>query len=171
MNYGSPGMGTPPHLAGELFNRSAKVKVMHIPYAGAPAAMLDLIAGRLTFTFGTVNVQLPQIQGGRIRALAVTSLTRLDALPEVPTLAESGLPGFEYNGWIGIAAPAGTPEPIVARLYREIAAVLLTEQARQYFASYGREPVASTPTSFAAFIRAEHARWGQVIRDSNIRVD
>jgi tripartite-type tricarboxylate transporter receptor subunit TctC len=171
LNYGSPGTGTPPHLAGELFNRSANLKVLHIPYAGAPAAMLDLLAGRLTYTFGTVNVQLPQIHGGKIRALAVTSLTRLDALPDVPTLAESGLPGFEYNGWIGIAAPAGTPAPIVARLQREIAAVLLTDQARLYFASYGREPVASTPVAFAAFIRAEHAKWGQVIRDSNIRAD
>jgi tripartite-type tricarboxylate transporter receptor subunit TctC len=171
LNYGSPGTGTPPHLAGELFNRSANLKVLHIPYAGAPAAMVDLLAGRLTYTFGTVNVQLPQIHGGKIRALAVTSLTRLDALPDVPTLAESGLPGFEYNGWIGIAAPAGTPAPIVARLQREIAAVLLTDQARLYFASYGREPVASTPVAFAAFIRAEHAKWGQVIRDSNIRAD
>ncbi len=171
LNYGSPGTGTPPHLAGELFNRSANLNVLHIPYAGAPAAMLDLLAGRLTYTFGTVNVQLPQIHGGKIRALAVTSLTRLDALPDVPTLAESGLPGFEYNGWIGIAAPAGTPEPIVARLQREIAAVLLTDQARLYFASYGRETVASTPVAFAAFIRAEHAKWGQMIRDSNIRAD
>jgi tripartite-type tricarboxylate transporter receptor subunit TctC len=171
LNYGSPGTGTPPHLAGELFNRSANVKVTHIPYAGAPAAMLDLLAGRVAFTFGTVNVQLPQVQGGRIRALAVTSLNRLDALPEVPTLAESGLPGFEYNGWIGIAAPAGTPQPIIARLQREIAAIVLSDRARLYFAGYGREPVASTPAAFAAFIRAEHERWGQVIRDSNIRAD
>ena len=109
LNYGSPGTGTPPHLASELFNRSANLKVVHVPYAGAPAAMLDLIAGRLTFTFGTVNVQLPQVKAGKIRALAVTSPTRLEALPEIPTVAESGLPGFEYIGWLGIAAPAGTP--------------------------------------------------------------
>jgi tripartite-type tricarboxylate transporter receptor subunit TctC len=171
LNYGSPGTGTPPHLAGELFNRSANVKVVHVPYAGAPAAMLDLVAGRLTFTFGTVNVQLPQVKAGKIRALAVTSPTRLEALPEIPTVAESGLPGFEYIGWLGIAAPAGTPEPIVERLQREIAAILLTDEGRKYFESSGREPVASTPAAFAAFIRAEHAKWGLVIRDSNIKAD
>jgi len=171
LNYGSPGTGTPPHLASELFNRSANVKVVHVPYGGAPAAMLDLIAGRITFTFGTVNVQLPQVKAGTIRALAVTSLTRLEALPDVPTVAESGLPGFEYIGWLGIAAPAGTPVPIIERLQREIAEILLTEEARNYFASYGREPVASTPAAFAAVIRAEHAKWGKVIGDSKIKAE
>lgn len=171
LNFGSPGTGTPPHMASELFSRSANVKVMHVPYSGAPAAMLDLIAGRLTFTFGTFNVQLPQVKAGKIRALAVTSPTRLEALPEIPTVAESGLPGFEYAGWLGIAAPAGTPQPIVERLQREIATILLTNEARRYFASNGREPVASTSTAFAAFIRAEHAKWGQVIRASNIKAD
>ena len=171
LNFGSPGAGTPPHLAGELFNRSANVKVVHVPYAGAPGAMLDLIAGRLTFTFGTINVQLPQVNAGNIRALAVTSPARLEVLPDIPTVAESGLPGFEYSGWLGIAAPAGTPVPIVERLQREIAAILQTDEARRYFASYGREPVASTPAAFAAFIRAEHAKWGRVIRASNIKAE
>lgn len=171
LNYGSPGIGTPPHLASELFKRSANLKVVHVPYAGAPAAMNDLIAGRLTFTFGTVNVQLPQVKAGRIRALAVTSLTRLEALPDVPTVAESGLPGFEYIGWLGIAAPAGTPAPIVERLQREIAVILQTDEARRYFASYGREPVASTPAAFAAFIRTEHAKWGQLIGDAHIKAE
>jgi tripartite-type tricarboxylate transporter receptor subunit TctC len=171
LNWGSPGTGTPPHLAGELFSRSANLKVVHVPYAGPSAAMLDLIAGRLAFTFGAVNIQMPQVKAGKIRALAVTSAARLEALPEIPTVAESGLPGFEYIGWLGIAAPAGTPASIIERLQREIAAILLTDEARRYFASYGREPVASTPAAFAAFIRAEHAKWGQVIRDSNIRAE
>lgn len=171
LNYGSPGAGTPPHLASELFNRNANLQVTHVPYAGAPAAMLDLIAGRLTFTFGTVNVQLPQVQAGKIRALAVTSSSRLPALPDVPTVAEAGLPGFEYSGWLGIAAPAGTPQPIIERLQREIAAILRSDEAGKYFASYGREAVASTPAAFAAFIRAEHAKWGQVIRDSNVKAE
>jgi tripartite-type tricarboxylate transporter receptor subunit TctC len=171
LNYGSPGTGTPPHLAAELFSRSSNLNVVHVPYAGPSAAMLDLIAGRLTFTFGAVNVQLPQVRAGKIRALAVTSPTRLEALPEIPTVAESGLPGFEYIGWLGIAAPAGTPTPIIDRLQREIAVILLTDEARRYFASNGREPVASTPAVFAAFIRAEHAKWGQVIRDSNIKAE
>jgi tripartite-type tricarboxylate transporter receptor subunit TctC len=171
LNYGSPGTGTPPHLASELFSRGANLKVVHVPYAGASAAMLDLIAGRLTFTFGTLNVQLPQVKAGKIRALAVTSATRLEALPEIPTVAESGLPGFEYAGWLGIAAPAGTPAPIIERLQREIAVILLTDEACQYFASYGREPVASTPAAFAAFIRAEHVKWGQVIRSSSIKAE
>jgi len=171
LNYGSPGTGTPPHLASELFIHGANLDVVHVPYAGAPAAMIDLIAGRLAFTFGTLGVQLPQVKAGKIRALAVTSLTRLEALPEIPTVAESGLPGFEYAGWLGIAAPAGTPQPIIERLQREIALVLLTDEARKDFASYGREPVASTPAAFAAFIRAEHAKWGRVIRDANIKAE
>jgi tripartite-type tricarboxylate transporter receptor subunit TctC len=171
LNYGSPGTGTPPHMASELFSGSANLKVVHVPYAGAPAAMLDLIAGRLTFTFGAVNVQLPQVKAGKIRALAVTSPTRLEALPDLPTVAESGLPGFEYIGWLGVAAPAGTPESIIERLQREIAVILLSDEARKYFGSYGREPVASTPAAFGAFIRAEHAKWGQVIRDSNIKAE
>ncbi len=171
LNYGSPGIGTPPHMASELFVRRANLKVVHVPYAGAPAAMLDLIAGRVTFTFGTINVQLPQVKAGKIRALAVTSPTRLEGLPEIPTVAESGLPGFEYIGWLGIAAPAGTPEPIIERLQREIAAILLTKEARDYIGSYGREPVASTPAAFAAFIRMEHVKWGQVIRGSDIKVE
>jgi tripartite-type tricarboxylate transporter receptor subunit TctC len=171
LNYGSPGTGTPPHLAGELFSRSASLKVVHVPYAGPSAAMLDLIAGRLAFTFGAVNIQLPQVKAGKIRAIAVTSAARLEALPEIPTVAESGLPGFEYIGWLGIAAPAGTPAPIIERLQRAIALILLTDEARRYFASNGREPVASTPVAFAAFIRAEHAKWGQVIRDSNIKAE
>jgi len=171
LNYGSPGTGTPPHLAGELFSRGANLKVVHVPYAGASAAMLDLIAGRLSFTFGAVNVQLPQVKAGKIRALAVTSPTRLEALPDIPTVAESGLPGFEYIGWLGIAAPAGTPAPIIERLQREIAVILLTDEARKYLASNGREPVASTPAAFTAFIRAEHAKWGHVIRESNIRAE
>lgn len=171
LNYGSPGRGTPPHMASELFVRRANLSVVHVPYAGAPAAMLDLIAGRLTFTFGTINVQMPQVKAGKIRALAVTSLTRLEALPDVPTVAESGLPGFEYIGWIGIAAPAGTPKAIVERLQREIAAILLTREARDYIGSYGREPVASSPAAFAAFIRMEHVKWGQVIRGSDIKAE
>ena len=171
LNYGSPGTGTPPHLAGELFSRSANLKVVHVPYAGPTAAMLDLIAGRLAFTFGAVNAQLPLVDAGKIRALAVTSPARLEALPHIPTVSESGLPGFEYIGWLGIAAPAGTPAPIVERLQREIALILLTDEARKYFASNGREPVASTPAAFMAFIRVEHAKWGRVIRDSNIRAE
>ena len=116
-------------------------------------------------------MQLPQVKAGNIRALAVTSATRLEMLPEIPTVAESGLPGFEFVGWIGIAAPAGTPEPIISRLQREIAAILQTDEARKYFASYGREPVASTPAEFAAFIRTEHAKWGHVIRDLSIKAE
>jgi tripartite-type tricarboxylate transporter receptor subunit TctC len=171
LNYGSPGTGTPPHLASELFNRAAKINVAHVPYAGPPAAMLDLIAGRLDFTFSAPNVQLPQIKAGKIRALAVTSPTRLAALPEVPTVAESGLPGFEYVGWLGIAAPAGTPQPIIERLRREVGAILQTDAAREYFATHAREPVGSTPEDFAAFIRAENSKWGPIIHAARIRAE
>ena len=171
LNYGSPGSGTPPHLAGELFNSMANIAVTHIPYKGGGAAVTDLVAGRLTYTFDNLSVQLPQVKAGKIKALAVTGARRLDALPEVPTLAESGLAGYDYLAWMGIAAPAKTPKEIVARLSQEITSILGTAAAREWLAAQGAEPGGESPTEFAAYIAAEHAKWGPIIRKAGIKAD
>jgi len=171
LNYGSPGTGTPPHMASELFRQRAGIDVVRIPYPGPPAAMIDLIGGRLTYTFGAINVQLPQIKTGKIKALAVTSLRRTDAAPDIPTMAESGLAGFDYSGWLGIAAPKGTPKENVARLHTELGKVLKTPETRAHFAAQGREVSATSPDEFAAHIRAEYALWGPVIRKAGIKAE
>jgi len=171
LNYGSPGTGTPPHMAAELLSRMAKVDVARIPYTGPPAAMTDLLAGRLTYTFGAFGFQSPYVKTGKLRALAVTSAKRIEALPDVPTIAESGLPGFEYSAWQGVAAPAGTPKNIIERLHAEIVRILRTPQAREYFAAEGREAVGNTPDRFIAYIRTEHAKWGAIIREAGIRAE
>jgi tripartite-type tricarboxylate transporter receptor subunit TctC len=171
LNYGSPGNGTPPHLAAELFKRMAGIDAVHVPFNGGGQETQALVGGQITYTIEGLTLQLPLVQSGRLRALGVTSARRLPALPDIPTLAESGLPGYEFMGWIGIAAPAATPREIVERLAREIAAIEATAEARDWFATYGAEAGTIAPNAFAAEIRAEHARWGQVIRDARIKLD
>ena len=171
LNFGSPGVGAPPHIAGELFRRMAQIDVLHIPYKTGPAAQIDLIGGRLTYTFEAVATQLPQARAGRIRALAVTSAKRLAALPDIPTVAESGLPGYEYWGWMGVSAPAGTPKEIVARLNAEMTKILRTQDAHDWFAEQGGEPVLETPEEFAAYIKTEYSRWGKLIREAGIKAE
>jgi tripartite-type tricarboxylate transporter receptor subunit TctC len=171
LTYGSPGTGTPPHLAAELFKHMAGIETVHVPYKSAAQALVDLMAGRLSYSFDSLAIQMPQVKAGRIRALGVTSGQRFAALPEIPTIAESGLPGFEYWSWMGICAPAGTPKDIIARLNHDIVRILDSQQAREWFAAQGGEPMPETPEQFAAFIHAEHARWGKVIHEAGIRVD
>jgi tripartite-type tricarboxylate transporter receptor subunit TctC len=144
---------------------------VHVPYKSAAQALVDLMAGRLSYSFDSLAIQMPQVKAGRIRALGVTSGQRFAALPEIPTIAESGLPGFEYWSWMGICAPAGTPKDIIARLNHDIVRILDSQQAREWFAAQGGEPMPETPEQFAAFIHAEHARWGKVIHEAGIRVD
>jgi tripartite-type tricarboxylate transporter receptor subunit TctC len=170
LTFGSGGTGTPPHMAGELFKRMAKIDVMHVPYKGASPALVDLVAGRLSFTVDSVVIQLPHVRTGKIRALGVTSEKRIASLPDVPTVAESGLAGYEYWSWMGICAPTGTPGEIVGRLNRKIVELLGTPQAREWFAEQGGEPMGETPQQFAAFIKAEYARWGAVVREAGITV-
>lgn len=171
MSFGSPGVGTPPHLAGELFNRMAGIEALHVPYRGGASAAADLVGGHISWTIEGTNVQLPQIQAGRLRALAVTGPRRIAVLPDVPTVAESGLPGYEFTGWVGIAAPARTPRPVLERLYAECARILQAPAAREWFASYGLAPGGDTPEAFAALVREEYQRWGRFIRDAGLRVD
>ena len=171
LNYSSPGNGTPPHMAGELFKRMAGIEVAHVPYKGGAPALADLVAGRLTYSIEGPVIQLPQVKAGRLRALAVSSAQRVAALPELPTIAESGVPGYEYVAWVGIAVPAATPSIIVAKLYAGAATVLRSPESREYFAAHGAEPGGETPEAFTAFIRAEHSKWGKVVREAGIKAE
>ena len=171
INFGSPGTGSPPHLAAELFKRLVQIQVTHVPYKGGAPALIDLMGGRVAYTFDSAVVQMPAARAGKTRALAVTSPKRVPGLPDLRTVAESGLPGYEFRAWQGIAAPAGTPPAIVARLNADIVKIMSTPEARDWFAELGGEPTTDTPQEFAAFIRSEHARWGPIIRDAGIKVD
>ncbi len=171
LSYGSSGIGTPPHMAGELFRRMAGIDVVHVPYKGASPALMDLVGGRLAYTIDNLALQWPQVKAGKLRALAVTGRQRVAAAPEVPTLAESGLAGYEYSAWMGVAAPAATPRDIVARLNAELVRALRSPEAREWFAAQGGEVVGDSPETFAAVVRTEHARWGAIIRDAGIRAE
>jgi tripartite-type tricarboxylate transporter receptor subunit TctC len=171
LTFGSPGIGTPPHLAGELLKRAAGIQITHVPYRGGGQAVADLIGGQINMSIEGTQVQLPFVRSGRLRALAVTGPRRLAMLPDVPTIAEAGVKGYEFMGWVGVAAPSGTPRPIVDRLYREIAAVLDTAEAHEWFARYGLEPGGESPETFAEQIRAEYADRGRLIRAAGIKAE
>jgi len=171
LSFGSPGVGTPPHMAGELFKHMAGIDIIHVPYRGGGQAASDLVGGHIDMSIEGTNVQLPFVRSGRLRALAVTSSKRLPALPDVPTMSEAGIAGYEYEGWVGIAAPAGTPAAVIERLYKEISAVLASHEAHEWFANYGLEPGGEPPPVLARLIRDEHARWGKLIRDAGIKAE
>ena len=171
LNYGSPGIGTPPHMASELFKRAAGIQATHVPYKGGGALMADLLAGHLTWSMDGMNTQLPHVKSGRLRALAVTGPRRLHALPEIPTVAEGGVPGYEYVSWTGLSAPAATPKLVIAQLYEEISNISATPEAHEYFDSFGLEAGTEPPQEFASFIRMEYAKWGAVIHDAGIRLE
>jgi tripartite-type tricarboxylate transporter receptor subunit TctC len=171
LNYGSPGSGTPPHLAGELFKRMGKLDAVHVPYKGGGPALLDLIGGRLTYTFDSAAVQMPSVRAGKLKALAVTSSKRIAALPDIRTIAESGLPGYEFWSWQGVVAPAGTPKEIIGQLNAHLVKIMGTGNAREWFAEQGAEPVTDSSEAFAAYIKADYDRWGPVIRDAGIKAD
>ncbi len=169
LNFGSTGNGTAVHLAGELLKSSANLDVVHVPYKGGGEAMTALITGEAAYMVVNVELVLPQVRGGKARALAVTGNRRLAALPDVPTLREAGVAGADVTTWFGLFAPAGTPKAAVDRLQRDAAIALqaLTER----FATQGDEAVGSTPEQFTAFVRAEHAKWGKVIKDSGMKIE
>ena len=171
LNFASSGNGTSIHLSGELFKVMAGVQITHIPYKGSAQALQDLLAGQVQLMFDNLPPSLPQIKAGKLRALAVTSATRAPALPDVPTLAESGLPGFEASSWFGILAPAGTPAPIVAKLNAEVANWLATPEAKEKLLKQGANPAGGTPQDFAKHIAAETAKWAKVVKDSGAKID
>ncbi len=171
ITYATPGNGTSMHLTGELFAQTARVPLTHVPYRGSAQATTDLIAGQVQSSFADFLVSLPHVRAGALRPIAVTSAARHPLLPEVPTIAESGLPGFEALSWQGLFAPAGTPAPVLARLHAEVVDALAAPEIRDPFAQQGFVVAASTPEAFAAFIRAEVEKWRAVVRAGNISLN
>jgi tripartite-type tricarboxylate transporter receptor subunit TctC len=171
LNMGSPGSGTIGHVGGELFQRRAGVKFAHIPYKGAGPAVTDLMGGSLDLYFGNSQSVDALVKGGRLRAIAVTSPKRLKNLPDVPTIAESGYPGFEAATWSGLVAPKGTPKAIVERLNAETNKALKNPEMLAKLDSDGSEPLGGSPQRFADFMKSEHAKWGAVIKEAGIKLD
>ena len=171
MTYATPDNGTSMHLTGEMFSQAAQVTLTHVPYRGSAQAMTDLMSGTVRSAFADLLVMLPQIRAGTIRALAVTSSARHPLLPDVPTMAEAGLPGFEAASWQGLFAPAGTPPAILERLHTEVARAMQAGEIRDFFARQGFVVEAMTPADFAAFVAAETARWGAVARAGNVTLN
>jgi len=171
LNYGSGGSGSGPHIVAELFKSEAGVDIVHVPYKGTGPLTAALVAGDVQLAFGNIFALVPQVKSGRLKAIAVTGAQRSSALPDVPTVAESGLPGFEAAGVHGLLAPAGTPRRIIDRLNAECVAILRSPEVRAQLASDGAEPIGNTPDQYAAQIAAEIRKWGKLIKERGIRAD
>jgi tripartite-type tricarboxylate transporter receptor subunit TctC len=171
LNFGTGGNGSASHLAGELFRILAGIKVLHVPYKGLPQALPDLLGGRLQYVFGTPESMLPLVNDGKLRLLALTNARRSPSLPEVPTLAESGVPGYEFAGWIGVMLPMGTSRDLVHKLHQEIVRILRLPDVRQKLEVNASEIVANTPEEFTTYLRAELARWRKVAKEANIHAE
>ncbi len=169
LSYASGGVGTTSHLAGELFKSMAKVDVIHVPYKGNVPAITDVVGGQATMAFATMPTVVPQVKGGRLRALAVLGNSRAPSMPEIPTVAESGLPGFEVSNWIGLFAPAGTPPEIVERVNAEVQKIMRTPEMAKRLETEGAKFFPMTASQFADFQKAELARWGRIIREAGIK--
>jgi tripartite-type tricarboxylate transporter receptor subunit TctC len=167
LSYASPGVGTPQHIAGELLKRQAGVDIVHVPYRGA--VFTDVIGGRVTMTLQNMGSILPVVRDGRLRGLAVTSLSRTPIMPALPTVAESGLPGFEATSWFGLLAPAGTPVPIISKVYQQAAKIAMDPEMKARLADLGLDAVADPPDTMAAIIKADTAKWAKVIQEANIK--
>ena len=171
LTYGSPGIGSGLHLSGELFRREAGIDIAHVPYKGTVQAMNDLIGGQITMMFGALPTLLPQVKAGKLRAIAVTSSQRSNTATDIPTIAESGLAGFDVSSWYAIMAPARTPPDMVNALADEVRRIVALPDVRQTLAAQGLTPVAMAPAEFAAQIRRETATWAKIIRDANIKAE
>jgi tripartite-type tricarboxylate transporter receptor subunit TctC len=171
LSNASSSNGSPGHVSGELFKYMTGTEIVHIPYKGGAPAIADLIAGNVELMFESTNSIAPHVRNGRVRALAVTGLKRSISLPEVPTLAEAGVPGYEVNAWSGVIAPAGLPRPILDKLNRAINAAIVEPQTKERFTQLGSEGGGGTPEEFAELIRSDSAKWADVIRRSGAKID
>ena len=171
LNYGTSGIGAADHLSAELFQVMTKTKMVHVPYKGGPLAIIDLISGNLQLMFSTVPTAVGLIKGGKVRALAITNSTRFPLMPELPTVAEAGIPGFAVNNWTGVFVAGGTPVELVTRLNAELVRVLAMPEIKKRLLDNGIDALSNTPEQFAAYIRAETAKWGAVIREANVKVE
>ena len=169
LQYASSGVGTFLHLAGELFKITADVDILHIPFRGAGPALIDVVGGHTKVAFGSVTSSAVHIRAGKLRALGVGSMTRSPVLPDVPTVTEAGVPGYEASNWIGLVATAGTPEPIVARLHKDISEILDSPEVQKLFASEGADIVHMSTAQFGAYIQSETDKWGRVVKQAGIK--
>ena len=171
LNYGSLGSGSTSHLTMELFRSTASIDITHVPYKGSPPAYTDLFSGNIQLMFDAVPAVIPHAKSGKLRALAVGSSMRSPFLPEVPTIAESGYPGFEAVGWIGLAAPAKTPDAVLNKINTEVVKILATQDMKDRLAGLGVTPVGDSRAQFTTFVRSEIAKWGKLIKDANVKAD
>ena len=171
LNYASSGNGTPPHLSAKMFESMAGIEMTHVPYKGAAPALTDLLGGQVQLMFATIVSSAQHVQSGRVRVLAVTSAKRSPTFPDLPTVAEAGVPGFEATAWFMLLAPAKTPDAVVQQVSRDTVAVLARPDVRARFAKEGAEAVGSTPDRAAAYLKSEIARWGKVVRAANIHAE
>jgi tripartite-type tricarboxylate transporter receptor subunit TctC len=169
LNYASSGPGTPYHMAGELFKSLAGIDVVHIPHKGSDGARLSILSGQVQMMFDAITTMAPNARAGKVKALATSGKARSNIMPEVPTVAEAGVPGYESANWIGIVAPAGTPEPIVNKLYKEISAALDSPELHKQFDSKGAMPLRMNPAAFGAHMVAETEKWGRVVKAGGIK--
>ena len=171
LNYASAGNGSPFHLAAELFKLMTGTTIVHVPYQGGGPAITAVLGGQVQLTFGNLLAVLPLVKGGKLRALGVTSAKRSSAAPDLPTIAEEGVRGYDFSSWFGFFAPAGTPTQAVIKLNREIVRILEAPEMKQRLTQDGADVVASTPQEFGAYLAAETKKWGQVIKQAAIRAD
>ena len=171
LSFGSSGPGATDHLAGELFKTLTGVNMVHVPYKGGAPAMLDLMSGQVQTVFSTVSTAIGAIKGGRVRAIAMTGDRRFELMPELPTIAEAGVPGFEVRNWYGVFVPAGTSKDIVTRLNAELVKILQMSEVKSKLLESGIEALHSTPEQFAAYIQSETKRWAKVVKDSGARAE
>ncbi|MGJ7544564.1 tripartite tricarboxylate transporter substrate binding protein [Variovorax sp. LT1R16] len=171
LNYASTGTGTSTHLEGELFKSMAKAYMVHIPYRGSGPALTDVVGGQVSVMIDALGSSGPFIKAGKLRALAVTTAKRSQSIPDLPTVAESGLPGYEAMPWLGLVAPAGTPQPVIDRLHREIAEILKEPELRERFKGWGLDIIGNTPAEFSSFLRRDIDQWARVISSAKIKAD
>ncbi|HEV2039646.1 MAG TPA: tripartite tricarboxylate transporter substrate binding protein [Casimicrobiaceae bacterium] len=171
LNYATAGVGSFQHLASELFKLQAGVDIVHIPFKGGGPAMMDVIAGNTQIAIGSLVQMLPQIQGGKLKALGVGSAKRIAALPDLPTISEAGVPGYEVTNWWGIVVPAGTPRSIIDRLHKDLTAVVASPETKKRFETEGAEPLSMSPDEFGRFIAAETIKWARVVKEAGIRAE
>ncbi|MGE5526887.1 MAG: tripartite tricarboxylate transporter substrate-binding protein, partial [Rhodospirillaceae bacterium] len=171
LRHGSTGVGSPHHLAGELFKAMAGVKMIHIPYKGASPALTDVVGGHIEVYFGAMVSTLPHVKNGRLRGLGVTSLKRVAAVPDLPTIDEQGLKGYETGSWFGMAVPAGTPRDIINKLHAEAVRIIALPEIRDRMSAEGAEFVGDTPEQYTAFIKSEIVKWGKAVKASGATAD
>ena len=169
LNFGSSGNGGAPHLAGELYKSVTGTSIVHVPYKGLAPAITDLLGGQIQLLFADVGLVAPHVKAGKLKAIAVTSKQRSTTLPDVPTMIEAGVPGYQAGTWYGILAPAGTPAAIITRLNAELLKILATPEIKNQFAGQGIEPGGDRPEEFAALIRDDYAKWAKVIKEANVK--